>query len=418
MKGKSSHHRTENTFRFKSFADRLADINIDVVHRIARPGSDLDPDATITHFFEALQKWSDLNCTETFVSFSKDVAKSSETLPQLLHHEVCFGFVCACAPVGCMRMRVCALLYGYAYVCLGTALACMEINFVMRDIYLMCISPPDFRGGFSRGSLESRQRVVSGTSSWFDDSIGSRFGPRILSSVSARLSSLPQDSQQIPATDADFRMDLHFTLVSLQIPLEIYHQGFGGDIRVSGILTLPCSEMNLLFHDIMIMIYQDQLDHDISYSTVSWHNYHVKSQQIDVYVYIHQVSLHLKKWLTGLYKYIGMNNEETFRTFTMKLFDFIRSLLSPLLDAHCQRRYIVSFAAESYAYLLRKTRDFSSLVDFLVDKTRTRQGLVGGLGKVLFEMLKGLKGKLHSTATAIWPLVRWLPEFHAMLDDY
>ena len=101
-----------------------------------------------------------------------------------------------------------------------------------------------------------------------------------------------------------------------------------------------------------------------------------------------------------------MDNEETFRTFTMKLFDFIRSLLSPLLDAHCQRRYIVSFAAESYAYLLRKTRDFSSFVDFLVDKTRTRQGLVGGLGKVLFEMLKGLKGKLHSTSTAIWPLVR------------
>ena len=88
MKGKSSHHRTENTFRFKSFADRLADINIDVVHRISRPGSDLDPDSAATHFFDGLQKWSDLNCTETFSSFSKEVGKWTETLPMLLHHQV------------------------------------------------------------------------------------------------------------------------------------------------------------------------------------------------------------------------------------------------------------------------------------------------------------------------------------------
>jgi hypothetical protein len=52
MKGKSQHHRTKNTFRFRSFADRLADINIDVIHKISKPGTELDDESKQTYFYE------------------------------------------------------------------------------------------------------------------------------------------------------------------------------------------------------------------------------------------------------------------------------------------------------------------------------------------------------------------------------
>ena len=42
-----------------------------------------------TFFSEALQKWSQLNCTSEFVSFEREVRTKVDTLAQLVHHKVC-----------------------------------------------------------------------------------------------------------------------------------------------------------------------------------------------------------------------------------------------------------------------------------------------------------------------------------------
>ena len=41
-----------------------------------------------TFFSEALQKWSQLNCTSEFVSFEREVRTKVDTLAQLVYHKV------------------------------------------------------------------------------------------------------------------------------------------------------------------------------------------------------------------------------------------------------------------------------------------------------------------------------------------
>uniref|UniRef100_A0A3P9K9E8 UTP20 small subunit processome component n=1 Tax=Oryzias latipes TaxID=8090 RepID=A0A3P9K9E8_ORYLA len=68
IKSKSSYHKSENTFRFLTFAERLAQVNIDVIHRIDRTGS--YSQEVETYFSEGLTKWRDLNLSEHFKSQS------------------------------------------------------------------------------------------------------------------------------------------------------------------------------------------------------------------------------------------------------------------------------------------------------------------------------------------------------------
>ena len=44
-----------------------------------------------TFFSEALQKWSQLNCTSEFVSFEREVRTKVDTLAQLVYHKVHVG---------------------------------------------------------------------------------------------------------------------------------------------------------------------------------------------------------------------------------------------------------------------------------------------------------------------------------------
>ncbi|KAJ2554755.1 U3 snoRNP protein, partial [Coemansia sp. RSA 1933] len=61
----------EKTFRFKSFKQRIDDIEINVSRRIVR---DFDePEEHGSYFEEALNKWSELNCTKDFTEFSRRV---------------------------------------------------------------------------------------------------------------------------------------------------------------------------------------------------------------------------------------------------------------------------------------------------------------------------------------------------------
>ena len=44
-----------------------------------------------TFFSEALQKWSQLNCTSEFISFEREVRTKVNTLAQLVYHKVHVG---------------------------------------------------------------------------------------------------------------------------------------------------------------------------------------------------------------------------------------------------------------------------------------------------------------------------------------
>ncbi|RXM33406.1 Small subunit processome component 20-like [Acipenser ruthenus] len=85
MKTKSSYHKSENTFRFLTFSERLANVNIDVIHRIDRTGS--YSEEVETYVFEGLTKWRDLNLTEHFVTFFKEVFNKCQSFNQLVFHQ-------------------------------------------------------------------------------------------------------------------------------------------------------------------------------------------------------------------------------------------------------------------------------------------------------------------------------------------
>ena len=84
----------QNTFKFQSFTQRIAKIKIDAVHRIgeARQVPDEEQD---TFFRECLIKWTDLNCTQDFVNFHKEVQGLVQNLKQLLFYkDTVFEILC------------------------------------------------------------------------------------------------------------------------------------------------------------------------------------------------------------------------------------------------------------------------------------------------------------------------------------
>ncbi|XP_046556646.1 LOW QUALITY PROTEIN: small subunit processome component 20 homolog [Haliotis rubra] len=82
---KSSHHQSENDFRFQTFAERIAAVNIDVIHKIKHHDDDVEEQST--YFGEALLSWSDMNCTEHFNNFQQEISEKVHTFPQLVHNE-------------------------------------------------------------------------------------------------------------------------------------------------------------------------------------------------------------------------------------------------------------------------------------------------------------------------------------------
>ncbi|CAL1568682.1 unnamed protein product [Knipowitschia caucasica] len=85
IKSKSSYHKSENTFRFLTFSERLANVNIDVIHRIDRTGSYAEE--VETYFSEGLTKWRDLNLTEHFTTFLKEVTNKCQSFNLLVFHQ-------------------------------------------------------------------------------------------------------------------------------------------------------------------------------------------------------------------------------------------------------------------------------------------------------------------------------------------
>ncbi|KAJ1735521.1 hypothetical protein LPJ72_001828, partial [Coemansia sp. Benny D160-2] len=73
------------TFRFKSFNQRIDAIEIGVSRRIVR---DFDePEDHGSYFAEALDKWSELNCTKDFTDLSAQLRSHRQSLAQILYHK-------------------------------------------------------------------------------------------------------------------------------------------------------------------------------------------------------------------------------------------------------------------------------------------------------------------------------------------
>ncbi|KAK3098421.1 hypothetical protein FSP39_019304 [Pinctada imbricata] len=70
---------------FQSFSERIANVNIDVIHKIKQ--YDDTPEESGTHFGEALDQWIELNCTEHFTNFRHEISDQVQSFTQLVHHE-------------------------------------------------------------------------------------------------------------------------------------------------------------------------------------------------------------------------------------------------------------------------------------------------------------------------------------------
>ncbi|KAL8987898.1 MAG: hypothetical protein Q9177_002952 [Variospora cf. flavescens] len=74
--------------RFESFNQRVARLNIDPIHKTRQSDRDLDnDDPTASYFKNDLDRSRDLNLSETFAFFVREVSPFCNTLPQVLHYQ-------------------------------------------------------------------------------------------------------------------------------------------------------------------------------------------------------------------------------------------------------------------------------------------------------------------------------------------
>ncbi|XP_023019456.2 LOW QUALITY PROTEIN: small subunit processome component 20 homolog [Leptinotarsa decemlineata] len=84
MKNKSTHHKDSNTFKFLTFSERIAQIDVDVFHKVAHE-YESQSDENESYFYQTIIKWNVLNLSEAYDSFRKEIrADNLVTLPQIL----------------------------------------------------------------------------------------------------------------------------------------------------------------------------------------------------------------------------------------------------------------------------------------------------------------------------------------------
>jgi U3 small nucleolar RNA-associated protein 20 len=78
---------TARKHRFESFSLRIAKLKIEPVRRgRSTIVDDAELDAAFSYFNDSLVEWRDLNTSEAFTAFARQVAPLCESLPQVLHH--------------------------------------------------------------------------------------------------------------------------------------------------------------------------------------------------------------------------------------------------------------------------------------------------------------------------------------------
>ncbi|XP_050435060.1 small subunit processome component 20 homolog [Adelges cooleyi] len=84
MANKSHRHKEKNTFRFQPFSERIAEIDIDVFHRVGHSNEEID-DSQKTVLYQTIERWNDLNRSENYDQICNDLKPLQlESLPQLL----------------------------------------------------------------------------------------------------------------------------------------------------------------------------------------------------------------------------------------------------------------------------------------------------------------------------------------------
>ncbi|KAF2487331.1 armadillo-type protein [Neohortaea acidophila] len=79
---------TTNLHRYQSFSERIANLKIDPIRRRRKLGDQEElVNDTATYFGRSLEEWRDLNLSQNFSAFVKEVAPLSDSLPGVLHNE-------------------------------------------------------------------------------------------------------------------------------------------------------------------------------------------------------------------------------------------------------------------------------------------------------------------------------------------
>lgn len=80
---------TQKNHRWESFTTKISKLNaLDPIRRVRRHDIDAEDLSTSTSYLKAgLEKWRDLNLSDTFGAFARDVSQMSDSLPQIIHFE-------------------------------------------------------------------------------------------------------------------------------------------------------------------------------------------------------------------------------------------------------------------------------------------------------------------------------------------
>ncbi|KAG5868691.1 hypothetical protein JTB14_031637 [Gonioctena quinquepunctata] len=84
MKNKSTHHKDSNTFKFLTFSERIAGIDVDVFHKVEHE-FESQSEENESYFHQTVTKWNVLNLSEAYESFQREIRTYNFiTLPQVL----------------------------------------------------------------------------------------------------------------------------------------------------------------------------------------------------------------------------------------------------------------------------------------------------------------------------------------------
>ncbi|XP_011180810.2 small subunit processome component 20 homolog [Zeugodacus cucurbitae] len=71
----------------------------------------------------------------------------------------------------------------------------------------------------------------------------------------------------------------------------------------------------------------------------------------------------------------------------------------PLLDEQRYEEHVTNFAVECFSFIARDVRDYRKFLDFVLDTVAREQvDSIAGCGRLLFEIVRGVKGQFHSVA--------------------
>lgn len=104
--------------------------------------------------------------------------------------------------------------------------------------------------------------------------------------------------------------------------------------------------------------------------------------------------------------------------YMLKDLNNVYELYSPLFD-QSRKQYIRNFAAESFAFIMRKVEDKNELFNFLVTRIENNPHEKEGIGRLIFEMFRGIKQGFNACTKQTWTLgLNYLSKNDYVLDCF